>query len=56
VVVDDCRLTLGEGRPAGQHRVLAGMYEWPSLERLRAIDGSGEPVPDDAIVIATFDM
>jgi hypothetical protein len=56
VVVDDCQLVLEGGQPAGQYRVLVGMYKWPTLKRLQAIDGSGEPVPDDAIVIATFDI
>ncbi|HEY72305.1 MAG TPA: hypothetical protein G4N99_03455, partial [Thermoflexia bacterium] len=54
VVADPYRLELPADAPAGEYRVLAGLYDLVTLERLPVTDANGSPVPDDAILIGTF--
>ncbi|HHN94085.1 MAG TPA: glycosyltransferase family 39 protein [Anaerolineae bacterium] len=49
VVPDVYRLARPADAPPGPYRLVAGMYEWPSLERLPVCDAAGERVPDDAV-------
>lgn len=41
VVPDSHRLLLDPATPAGTYRLLVGLYQWPSLERLQVWDGDG---------------
>ena len=52
-VLDDYALPLREGAPPGEYRLLVGMYNWQTGQRLPAVDAEGRRWPDDAIVLAT---
>jgi hypothetical protein len=55
-VVDRYHLTLREGAPVGQYRLLVGMYK-PSIgTRLPVWDATGQPGPDNAILLSTIDV
>jgi hypothetical protein len=49
IVVDPVPLALPEGLPAGEYRLVAGMYDPETLERLAARSPDGPPLPDGAI-------
>ncbi len=53
-VVDRYALTLREGAPPGQYRLLVGMYDLSTGERLPAINADGTRLPSDAILLATL--
>ena len=55
-VVDRYTLVLTEDAPPGQYRLLAGMYELATGQRLPAIDEAGQALADSAIVITTLDI
>ena len=48
-VVDRYELVLREGAPSGEYRLLVGMYDLTTGERLMTIDQNGSRLPDDAI-------
>ena len=52
-VLDDYALLLREGAPPGEYRLLVGMYNWQTGQRLPAVDAEGRRWPDDAIMLAT---
>ncbi len=52
-VVDRYTLTLKEGAPAGDYRLLVGMYNPATGQRLPA-SLNGQPQPDDAIELTTL--
>jgi len=51
IVADRHVLILDPAAPAGRLRLVAGMYDLASLERLPAFDASGRRWPDDVIVL-----
>jgi hypothetical protein len=53
-VADRYVLTLREGAPPGQYRLLVGMYDLSTGERLPAINADGTRLPGDAILLATL--
>ncbi len=53
-VVDRYKLSLKEGAPPGVYRLLAGMYDLTTGQRLTAIDQNGSRLPDDAILLTTL--
>jgi len=53
-VVDRYDLTLKDGAPHGQYRLLVGMYEAATGQRLTAITADGNQLPDNAILLTTF--
>lgn len=53
-VVDRYELPLPEGAPPGQYRLLVGMYNLATGERLPAITQQGHHLPDNAILLATL--
>lgn len=56
VVADAYRLQLPAGLPSGEYRVVAGLYDLATSERLMVIDSQGEPVSDNAILMGRFEM
>jgi hypothetical protein len=54
-VVDDHTLTLPAGLPAGQYRVLVGLYHRPSNDRLPATDARGQLL-GDAVPLVVLDL
>jgi hypothetical protein len=55
-VVDQYDIVLREGAPAGPYRLLVGMYDLTTGERLPAIDGNGQRLPNDAVELGTIDV
>jgi hypothetical protein len=53
-VVDRYHIPLQDGAPVGQYRLLVGMYELTTGERLPVVDESGNRLPDDAIPLANI--
>lgn len=54
VVPDPYRLTLSADAPAGTYRIIAGMYDLATMERLPVTDAAGNPVSDNAILLGEF--
>jgi hypothetical protein len=54
VVVDPHTLPLPQDLPEGEYRLVAGLYDWQSGERLPATTSSGERLADDQIAVATL--
>ncbi len=50
-VVDRYELTLPEDAPSGKYRLLVGMYNWVTGERLPTFDENGKRLPDDAVML-----
>jgi hypothetical protein len=55
VIADRHRLSLGEPY-AGPVRLVVGMYELATMERLPAYDCAGQRLPGDAVPLAEFSM
>lgn len=55
-VVDRYRLALQEDAPPGTYRLLAGMYELATGQRLLAVDEAGQPLADNAILLTTLNI
>lgn len=53
-VVDRYELLVPENAPAGDYRLLVGMYNWATGERLPAFTDSGNVLPDNAIQLTTI--
>mgnify|MGYP001041897964 CR=1 FL=1 len=53
VVEDKHRIPIAATAPAGSYRIAVGMYELDSLERLEAMDGDGNLLPEGQIVLDT---
>ncbi|MGC9521943.1 MAG: hypothetical protein ACP5HG_08700 [Anaerolineae bacterium] len=56
VVPDDHALALHPELPPGTYTPRAGMYLWPSMDRLPARDATGTPLPDDVIMLGTLTL
>ena len=56
VVADPYQLERPYGAPSGEYRVLAGLYDLTTLERLPVTDADGDPVPDNMIVIGSWEV
>ncbi len=52
-VVDRYELTLPANAPNGEYRLLVGMYNWMTGERLPTFDENGTRLPDDAVQLTT---
>jgi hypothetical protein len=55
-VDDPYELLVPAGAPPGPYRLVAGMYDWRSGERLAATADCTSPLPDDRIELAAFDV
>lgn len=53
-VVDRYRLNLNPGAPRGEYRLLVGMYDLNTGQRLPAVDEAGQSLPDSAILLTTL--
>ncbi|HEY85335.1 MAG TPA: hypothetical protein G4N96_09520 [Chloroflexi bacterium] len=53
-VVDRYELSLKEGAPSGTYRLLVGMYDLTTGQRLTAVDQNGNRLPDDAILLTSL--
>jgi hypothetical protein len=51
IVVDEFALPLPQEIPAGQYRLVTGMYDPATGQRLPATDGNGQQLPGDMIVL-----
>jgi hypothetical protein len=51
VVVDEFSLTLPEDLSPGRYRLVTGMYDLATGQRLPATDAAGQPLPDDMVVL-----
>lgn len=56
VVADTYWLEQPAGTPSGEYRVLAGLYDLTTLDRLPVTDATGSPVPNDAILIGSWQV
>jgi len=56
VVADTYGLWQPAGGPAGEYRVLAGMYDLATLCRLPVTDPAGLSLPDGAIPVGSFEI
>jgi hypothetical protein len=53
-VVDRYELRLREGAPPGEYRLLVGMYDLTTGQRLPATDLNGQALADNAILLTTL--
>ncbi|MBN1178846.1 MAG: glycosyltransferase family 39 protein [Anaerolineae bacterium] len=51
VVPDPHHLALPAGAPSGDYRILVGLYDLETMDRLPVTDAAGNPLPNDAISI-----
>ncbi len=56
IVPDAYQLSLSADAPPGTYRIIAGMYDLATLERLPVTDQAGNPVPDNAILLGEFTL
>ncbi len=56
VVTDAVSLSLPSDLPAGRYRLLTGLYDPATLARLPARDATGQPWPDDAVVLGEVEV
>ncbi len=56
VVVDQRTFTVDPSAPLVTHTLEAGMYRLETLRRLPVIDASGQPMPDDRILLAQIEL
>ena len=56
IVPDAHHLVLSPDVPAGTYRLQAGMYQWPSMERLPVWDREGAEQPDRLIVLQSIEV
>jgi len=52
VVVDARTLALPADLPPGKYHVAVGLYDLATLARLPAVDVQGDPLPNDALIVA----
>ena len=55
-VVDRYDLELREGAPVGEYRLIVGMYDLKTGQRLAAVDKEGNHLADDAIMLTTINV
>lgn len=55
-IVDRFQIPLEAGAPEGKYRLVVGMYILQTGERLQAVDSTGQPLPDNAIQLATLTL
>nr|NIV35946.1 hypothetical protein [Anaerolineae bacterium] len=56
IVPDVIRVELDPNIPVGRYRLQAGMYRWPSLERLPVWDGQGVEQVDRVVVLQSVEV
>jgi 4-amino-4-deoxy-L-arabinose transferase-like glycosyltransferase len=56
VLMDRYDLLLPPNTPAGQYRVVVGMYDLTTLQRLPAVGADGQRLPDDRIVVGELEV
>lgn len=54
-VVDAWTVTLPADLPPGKYRVLTGFYDVQTLERMAVVNGDGQPLENNAIVLGTIE-
>jgi len=52
-VVDQYTLTLPESLPPGPYRLIAGLYDVRTMQRVPVIDAQGQPIGDH-VLLQTF--
>lgn len=52
VVDDDYAITVAPGAPPGEYRLVVGMYDWQTGERLPLFDSDGNALPNDQVELA----
>jgi len=55
-VIDRYDLELREGAPVGEYRLIVGMYDLKTGQRLAAVDNEGNHLADDAIMLTTIEV
>jgi hypothetical protein len=55
-VVDRYSIPVREDAPGGTYRLLVGMYDLATGERLPALDEQGRRLPDDAVFLSTIEI
>lgn len=55
-IEDFHRLTIPEGAVPGEYRILLGMYDWRTDERLPVTTSDGTALPDAIIELGTFEV
>ena len=56
IVPDVHHIALGPNIPAGTYHLQAGMYRWPSMERLPVWDEDGVEQPDRVVVLQSVEV
>lgn len=56
IVVDLYALRLPVDAPTGTYSLAVGMYDSHTLQRLRAVDKLGQPLPEHRVVLAQFNL
>ena len=55
-VVDRYDLELRKGAPVGEYRLIVGMYDLKTGQRLAAVDKEGNHLADDAIMLTSINV
>jgi hypothetical protein len=55
-LLDHFSFVLPENVSPGTYRVYTGLYEWPSLARLTALDGGQQPVTNSSVLLGTIEI
>jgi hypothetical protein len=53
---DPHTLVIDPGTPPGHYKLVAGMYRWPTIERLPAYRDDGDRWRDDLVILADIDV
>jgi hypothetical protein len=56
VILDRHPLTIPLDAPAGDYQLEVGLYLLANMSRLPAVDGHGNPLPDDAAILGTLEI
>jgi len=51
VMVDHYELAVAPDTPPGEYQIEVGMYLLETMERLTAVDESGQRLPDDRVLL-----
>lgn len=53
---DHWEIELDPSMPVGQYEIYTGLYEPDTLVRIPVVDGAGQPLPDDRILLGVFTL
>jgi hypothetical protein len=54
IVVDRITISIPAEAVPGEYQIKIGFYDLTTMTRLPAVDATGNPVPDDAVLLGTF--